>query len=133
MAALAYQDLNVLANVYDSQDRKFDNVSTLDIGWSVSNEALATLSTTSGLLRAEPTADNLGYEKLTGGVQVVTPTAGASGDVDVTVTLKSSSSYFGSSVSDTLEISLVKDPQIDHQLDWFFNHPLNLESLRSGH
>ena len=116
------------------QGRKFDNVSTLEIGWSLSNPDVAKLATTTGVLKPTNQETNLGYEKLHGGHQLLTPTIGNGvSEVDVSVTLKSSSSYFGSSITDTLELSFVQDPEIEPSQTDIFNHPDNVGSLKISH
>lgn len=136
VAALCYEDLSVDVTVYDSARRKFDNISTLDINWEVSNTNLATLRNKKGVLVPDNTFLG-GYKQadLAKTYQILN-TKGQPGYVDVTATLKKSSSYlmggFGS-ISDTLELNLVHDAEIVPSKVVVFNHPDNRERLTVQH
>ena len=129
VAALCHRDVRIAAAVLDNQGRRFDNVSTLDLKWTLSNDVSGALEVAKGVL-IDP-AENQGYVKATAAsAHQVLKVSGAEGQVDVTVSLKSG--YFGS-ITDTLPLDLVKPPQLDPPVLTVFNDPGHTGHVKIRH
>ncbi len=137
VSVLCYEELPINVTVFDSEGRKFDNFSNLDISWTISDDGLGTLAKDKGVIlpSQEDTNERLGYRLAVAAQQMLTPVEKI-GSVDVGATLKKTSSYlvgsFGS-VSDTLQLQLVTDTEVMPKVVPLFNHPNNFATLSVDH
>lgn len=135
VAALCYEDLRINVTVFDSLGRKFDNFTTLEISWEHSDETLGELQVNLGTVPPTLNSEIQFYRHfaLAHGYQNVLPRQ-KPGLLDVTATLKKSSSYLmGRSITDKLQLQLVEDADLTPKKVALFNHLDNFAKLTVHH
>ena len=138
IAVQCYEDLPVRVLVFDKEGRRFDNISTLNIGWKVSDDALGTLSSEKGVIFAGENEKNyLGYKVANAEyAHQVLHTKGKAGNLDISATLQKSGSWttgFSSALTDTLTLNLVEDAQVYPNKLTIFHHPSNKAKVNIIH
>lgn len=133
VSALCYEDLRINVSVFDEHDYKFDNYSSLDISWAISDDTFGQLQQESGVIYSnsdkvafyKPLSNAYGYQIL--------KTKEVAGSLDITATLKKSSYLMGRSTSDILQLELVTDAEISPSRLALFNHVDNSANLLINH
>ena len=140
IAAQCYRDLPVKVSVFDKSGRRFDNISTLNMGWQVSNDKIGSMSSSKGV-RFPELDDN---DRVGSGYRLVNAqhahqtllTKGMPGNIDITATLQRSNSWtagFSSMLSDTLALRLVEDVSMSPEKMSIFHHPSNTAKVNINH
>ena len=140
IATQSYEDLKIRALVYDKSDRRFDNISTLNLAWKVSDDELASLSGIKGIMLPDFNENKrpyLGYKVANAEMaHQILHTKDKPGSLDVTVELQKSNSWtagFSNSLKDTLPLNLRQDAEINPQKLTIFHHPSNNERVDIQH
>ena len=110
ISALVYEDLSLTVTVLDSTGRKFANISSMDIGWSTSDESIATTAKENGVFYHSTTEfkQNLGYRPVSD-ARMVVKTTKALGNVDIIATLRKDSFMGFGTMKDSVSLSFVDD------------------------
>ena len=138
IAVQCYEDLPVRIFAFDKEGRRFDNISTLNIGWKVSDDELGTLSSDKGVIFAgENEKNHLGYKFANAEfAHQLLHTKGKAGNLDISATLQKSGSWttgFSSTLTDTLTLNLIEDAQISPNALTIFHHPSNKAKVNIIH
>ena len=140
IAAQCYEDLPVRVLVYDIAGKKFDNISTLDLSWEISDKELGTLSSHKGVIFPEAhenRRNSLGFRvSIDEFPHQILHTKNKPGNLDISITLQRSSSWttgFSSALTDTLPLNLVKDAELFPEELSVFHHPANKGNVNINH
>ncbi|XP_065558843.1 nuclear pore membrane glycoprotein 210-like [Artemia franciscana] len=147
----SYEDLVLVVTLRDIQSRKFDNISSIELHWIVSDEKLAVIEPEEEILNRENQNDVLRHSRPK--YTRILKTTGATGVVDVTVSFTGYKSKYLKHVGvfgyhdikkpiredidmsvDTLNLLLVDDVTVEPKEKTIFNHPNNslFLSLHNG-
>ena len=128
IAAVAYKDLEIKVTVLDADGRKFDNISTLDLKWSLNSNDLGSLKMKTGVEYPEVIHPDHGIRMAVDPIQTLIVNSKI-GPVDISATLKKSAYLGFGSVKESLQINLVNDGTANPSSLIVFNHPNNVETL----
>ncbi|XP_052692934.1 nuclear pore membrane glycoprotein 210-like [Crassostrea angulata] len=130
------RNLDILVTVTDSLGRKFDNFSSLDFQWMVSDRSLATLEDTEdGSIQISTTSTKEGFNHVKyyrvlqprGQPGVVIVTASISSYIEKHLKMAGSpiSTRIYPKISKSLELKLVEEAIVSPDIISLFNHPSN--------